>query len=120
MPLNWNAEKVPADIREKFNVELSLAVYNAMAVGVPELTAATLLEATHRTRLWEASFGAWNHIEDEHGQMVPDYLWKRLHLFVGLSTNATKLSNKQFLAKLWEDGVRRTAHHIALYSLEQD
>lgn len=120
MSLNWNATKVPAAVREQNSTHLNLAIWNTMAIGVPKLTDANLLDATHRTRLWEALYGAWNYVEDENGQMVPDFLWKRLHLFVGLSTNADKLSTKQFLDKVWGGSVKQTAMHIAVNSLEED
>ena len=120
MSLNWNVEKVSTEARELNTPHLTNAIWNSMAIGVPNLTAATLLEATHRTRIWETSFGAWNYIEGEDGQMVPDYLWKQLHLYVGLSTNATKMSTKQFFAKAWEHGVQHTARHIASQGITHD
>ncbi|MGA0060501.1 MAG: hypothetical protein ACO3RU_13025 [Planctomycetota bacterium] len=94
MPLNWNAEKVPAEVREENWQLLEKAVWYAMAIGVPVLTDATLAKAVERTRQLEEQRGAYLYSGDD--AVTPLYLWERLHLFVGLKTNASKLTDAQF------------------------
>jgi hypothetical protein len=94
MPLNWNAEKVPAKVREENWELLQKAVWNAMAIGVPSLTKATLGTAIERTRQLEEKRGAYLYSGDD--AVTPLYLWEHLHLFVGLKTNASKLTATGF------------------------
>jgi hypothetical protein len=94
MPLNWNAEKVPATVREENWPLLEKAVWNSMAIGVPVLTNATLDKAIERTRKLEEAKGAYLYSGDD--AVTPLYLWERLHLFVGLKTNASRLTDAQF------------------------
>jgi hypothetical protein len=96
MPLNWNAEKVPANVREENWELLQKAVWNAMAIGVPSLTKATLETAIERTRQLEEARGAYLYESDGDYDLKPLYLWERLHLFVGLKTNASKLTATGF------------------------
>jgi len=104
MALNWNAEKVPAEVREANPLLLERAIWNSMVVGVPELTAQTLGLAIQRTRELEEKLGPMCWESDGDYGLKPLYLHQRLHLFVGLSTNASKFS-----AAAWRRSLKRIA-----------
>jgi hypothetical protein len=94
MSLNWNAEKVPAKVREENWQLMEKAVWNSMSIGIPVLTEKNLATAVERTRMIEEKLGAYLYEGDE--AVTPHYLYERLHLFVGLKTNASKMSPADF------------------------
>lgn len=105
MSLHWNAEKVPAKIREQYAKDLERAIWNSMVIGIPAITEKNLAEAIHRTRLWEEINGATRYSADGRTEI---YLWKSLHLFVGLKTNAVRRTRTQFLRLLWDNSIEYT------------
>lgn len=92
MSLNWNAEKVPAEIRHQHTGLLEAAVWATIPIGIPSITKGTLVEATIRTKMWEDVNGAFCY--SSTGE--PLYLWQHLYLFVGLYTNASRKTRVQF------------------------
>ena len=96
MPLNWNAEKVPQQIREENWQLMEKAIWNSMVIGVPELTEKTIEEAVLRTKLFETQKGAYLYTHEDK----PYWLWEHLPLFIGLWTNVSKKSRAKFMKVL--------------------
>jgi hypothetical protein len=94
MPLTWNAEKVPADVREREGALMEAAIWNSMAIGVPELTPRTIEKAIERTRAIEEKGGAY--VWGGEDALTPLYLWQSLPQFMGLRTNASRMTDAAF------------------------
>lgn len=92
MALHWNAEKVPAEVRDQHTGLLEAAIWATIPIGIPSITKGTLVEATIRTKMWEDAHGAY--CVSSKGESL--YLWQHLYLFVGLSTNASRKTRVQF------------------------
>ncbi|RDJ35734.1 MAG: hypothetical protein DWQ19_13025 [Crenarchaeota archaeon] len=113
MSLDWSLEKVHnweelANNRTHRNITDAI-VFKTMAIGISEITEKNYVEFYQRIRVWEQAFGASMYYSEQgkrHEWPITLFDVKRR---IGLFTNASRLTEKQFL-KLLSENLFRDQH----------
>lgn len=98
--------KDPETGEQPMTAQFNAAIWNMMAIGLGSLTDKNIAEAMARTKMREEMGGACMSKGEADGRggvkIVDVYLWPRLPLFIGLSTNVSTESRTAWLARMFK------------------
>ena len=115
MPLNWNVSKCEGyeEWEEVDRYNLEDVIMATMAVGISQITKANAVAfATRYYALMKA--GKWSPINfapegeklsRKNSDRFPESkeVYRRVHKYIGLSTNVTEFSEAEFKRRLWKN-----------------
>jgi len=103
MSLNWSAENTPQYKRHGTTTPVTDAlVFMTLAIGINEITDSNARIFFHRVDMLEKLFGA--QLMSQDGETCITWLQVQDHR--GLRTNASTLTDTQFLKRVWERQIR--------------